>query len=257
MASLHHPDDRPDKLCSRTLGVVALSDDAVEELAAGAELHDEVHEESVLIRAADADDVGVLGEVMHDLDLAPHVLVVLAAQQLALGDGLARVLGAVGLVHALVRGAELSLAQLLPDAVVVAHVRRLVRQHRRRPPGRPRRHRRRQPRVRIGAARLLPARALRVRLHCLRRRWSLPGSRTARGVPCPAWKIRSEARILTDDRSRMETFSNSGNDSWVLFQGNLHGLDRTTPKIGSWRGGLSPLGILGGMVDELGTTKEP
>jgi len=58
--------------------------------------------------------LGVLGEVVHDLDLAVHVLVVLPAQQLALGDGLARVLGAVGLAHALVRGAELPLPTLLP-----------------------------------------------------------------------------------------------------------------------------------------------
>ncbi|KAL5647811.1 hypothetical protein ACJX0J_042166, partial [Zea mays] len=98
------------------------------------------------------------------LDLAPHVLVVLAAQQLALGDGLARVLGVVRLAHTLVRGAELPLPQLLPDAVVVAQVVRLVRQHRRRPPSRLRRHQRRQPRVRIGVARLPPVRTLRVRL---------------------------------------------------------------------------------------------
>jgi hypothetical protein len=195
VAPLHHPDNRLDELRGGALGVVALGDDAVEELAAGAELHDEVDEERVLVRAADADDVGVLGEVVHDLDLAPHVLVVLAAQQLALGDGLARVLAAVRLAHALVRGAELPLPQLLPDAVVVAHVVRLVRQHRRRPPSRPRRHRRRQPRVRIGAARLPPARALRVRLHCLRQRRSLAGSRTVtERTPCLCSAKRSQAR---------------------------------------------------------------
>ena len=114
VASLHDPDNGLDELRRRALAVVSLGDDAVEELAASAELHDDVHEERVLVGAADADDVGVLGEVVHDLDLAVHVLVVLPAQQLALGDGLARVLGAVGLAHALVRGAELPLPTLLP-----------------------------------------------------------------------------------------------------------------------------------------------
>jgi hypothetical protein len=185
VAAFDHANDRPDELRSGALGVVALGDDAVEELTAGTELHDEVHEEGVLVGAADADDVGVLGEVVHDLDLAPHVLVVVPAQKLALGDGLARVLGAVGLAHALVRGAELPLPQLLTDAVVVAHISRLVRQHRRRPTPRPHRHWGWQSHVRIGTAGLLPARALRVRLHCLRPRWSLPGSRTVR-TPLPS-----------------------------------------------------------------------
>jgi len=163
VASLHDPDNGLDELRCRALAVVSLGDDAVEELAAGAELHDDVHEERVLVGAADADDVGVLGEVVHDLDLAVHVLVVLPAQQLALGDGLARVLGAVGLAHALVRGAELSLPELLADAVVVPHVRRLVRQHGRRPPRRRRRrrHRLRQRQLRLRIAGV-PAR---VRLH--------------------------------------------------------------------------------------------
>ena len=181
VASLHDPDNGLDELRRRALAVVSLGDDAVEELAASAELHDDVHEERVLVGAADADDVGVLGEVVHDLDLAVHVLVVLPAQQLALGDGLARVLGAVGLAHALVCGAELPLPELLADAVVVPHVRRLVRQHGRRPPRRRRRRRRRhrlrqrQLRLRIAG---VPAR---VRLH-----WRAPGE-------LPRIKNRTEA----------------------------------------------------------------
>ncbi|BAT12872.1 Os11g0171601, partial [Oryza sativa Japonica Group] len=163
VASLDDGDDGADELRGGALGVVALGDDAVEELAAGAELHDDVDEQRVLVGAADADDVGVLGEVVHDLDLAPHVLVVLPAQQLPLGDGLARELAAARLVHAQVRRPELPLPELLPDAVVVAHVRRLVRQHRHRPTSRRRHRRRRQLRLRIGVA--VAAAPARVRLH--------------------------------------------------------------------------------------------
>jgi hypothetical protein len=183
VTSLHDPDNGLDELRSRALTVVALGDDAVEELAAGAELHDDVHEERVLVGAADADDVGVLGEVVHDLDLAVDVLVVLPAQQLALGDGLACVLSAVRLAHALVRGAELPLPQFLADAVVVPHVRRLVRKHGRRTPRRRsrRRHQLRQFRLRIG----VPAR---VRLHW-RAPGALPGSKTVRRPPQQeSWK---------------------------------------------------------------------
>ncbi|BAT16064.1 Os12g0169950 [Oryza sativa Japonica Group] len=165
VAPFDDPDDGPDEQRGGALGVVALGDDAVEELAAGAELHDDVDEQRVLVGAPDADDVWVLGEVVHDLDLAPHVLVVLPAQQLPLGDGLARVLAAVGLPHAQVRGPELPLPQLLPDAVVVPHVRRLVGEHRRRPPHRRRGHRRREPRARPRRLLPPPPMRLRVRLH--------------------------------------------------------------------------------------------
>jgi hypothetical protein len=52
--------------------------------------------------------------------------------------------------------------------------------------------------VRIGAARLPPARALRVRLHCLRRRRSLLGSRTVtERTPCLSSAKRGEARPPT------------------------------------------------------------
>jgi len=113
VAPLHHPNNRLYELCCLALAVVALGDNAVEEVATGTELHDDVHEVRVLIGAVDADDIGVVGEVVHDLDLAVDVLVVLLAKEIALGDGLARVLGAVGLVHALVGGAELPLPQLI------------------------------------------------------------------------------------------------------------------------------------------------
>lgn len=89
VTGLDDGDDGLGELGGLTLAVVALEDDAVEELAAVAELHDEVDGGGVLEGVADADDVWVLGEVVHDLNLAPDVVVVLGAEELALWDGLA------------------------------------------------------------------------------------------------------------------------------------------------------------------------
>ena len=135
MARFHDPHDGLDQLRRLPLAVVPLLDDPVEELAARAQLHDQVHEERVLVGALDPDHIGVLREVVHDLDLAPHVLVVIAAEELDLGDGLARVLLPVVLVDAEVRGAELPLPELLPNAVMVPQVWGLVREDRRVPGG--------------------------------------------------------------------------------------------------------------------------
>lgn len=120
MARLHNPDNGLDQPRSLSLTVMPLLHDPVEQLPAGAELHHDVHEHVVLVGAFYAHHVGVLGEVVHDLDLPPDVVVVLAAEELALGDGLAGVLGAGGLVGGEVGGAELALAELLAEVVVVA-----------------------------------------------------------------------------------------------------------------------------------------
>lgn len=51
VAVMHHRNDLPARVSGGTLGVVPLGDDPVEELAAGAELHDEVDRVSVLVGA--------------------------------------------------------------------------------------------------------------------------------------------------------------------------------------------------------------
>lgn len=135
MARFHDSHDGLDQLRRLPLAVVPLLDDPVEELPARAELHHQVHKERVLVGSLDPNDVGVLRQVVHDLDLAPYVLVVLAAEKLALGDGLACVLLAIVLVDAEVRRAELALPKLLPDAVMLPQVRGLVREDRRGPGG--------------------------------------------------------------------------------------------------------------------------
>uniref|UniRef100_A0A5K0Z1X1 Uncharacterized protein n=1 Tax=Nymphaea colorata TaxID=210225 RepID=A0A5K0Z1X1_9MAGN len=109
MAGLDDADDGPDEPGGLALAVVSLLDDPVEELPAGAQLHHKVDEQRVLVGAHDGDDVGVVPEVAHYLHLPPDVLVILRADELPLGNGLAGELLASDLVDAEVGGAELSL----------------------------------------------------------------------------------------------------------------------------------------------------
>ena len=60
MAHLDDTNDDPGELGGLPLGVVVLLHNPVEQLTAGAELHDEMHGDGVLVHAADGDDVGVL-----------------------------------------------------------------------------------------------------------------------------------------------------------------------------------------------------
>ncbi|BAS75068.1 Os01g0832450, partial [Oryza sativa Japonica Group] len=101
------------------LRVVAPRDDAVEELPAFAELHDEVHGALVLARLPQRHDAGALGEVAHDGDLPAHVLHVDRRPQLPLGDGLAgeQLLGVP--IHAQVRHPELPPPELPVQRVLV------------------------------------------------------------------------------------------------------------------------------------------
>ena len=119
---------------SRELGRFALAelpalDDAVEQLAAGAELHHNVNVLRVLVGALDGDDVPVAREVVHDLDLAADVLDVLLGDELPLGYGLAGVVHPGGEVGAEVGGAELPLPELAPERVVLAQARGRAPEH--------------------------------------------------------------------------------------------------------------------------------
>jgi hypothetical protein len=104
------------------LGVGPLLRDAVEELPAGAELHDEVHALGVLEGALELGDVGLAAEVLQDGDLPAHVVDVGAARQLAPGHGLARVLEPRRALRAQVRRPELPAPQLPPQLEHRAHV---------------------------------------------------------------------------------------------------------------------------------------
>ncbi|WVZ61966.1 hypothetical protein U9M48_011771 [Paspalum notatum var. saurae] len=129
MARFDDPNDDPGELRGGLLGVMAPLYDPVEELPSGAQLHDEVHGDGVLVCPDDGDDVGVAGQVVHDLDLAAHVLDVLVGAELPLGDGLAGELFPRGLVGALVGGAELALPQPLAQRVEILEPLGVAPQH--------------------------------------------------------------------------------------------------------------------------------
>lgn len=117
VAVVHHGHDLPAEVGGGSLGVVALGYDAVEELAAGAELHDEIDGVAVLVRALELHYVAVSGQVVHDLDLPADVLDVVAVDELARGYGLAGELLLRLLVSHQVGHAELAPTQLAPEHV--------------------------------------------------------------------------------------------------------------------------------------------
>jgi hypothetical protein len=120
--NLHDLDDGANDGGGLALCVVSAGDDAVEELAALADLHDEVDGVSVLERLAQAHDVRVRRHGAHDGHLPAHVLDIDAAPQLALADGLARQQLAGGRVRAPPRYAELAAPQLLAELVSPAQL---------------------------------------------------------------------------------------------------------------------------------------
>nr|GMD12876.1 Os05g0491800 [Ipomoea batatas] len=102
--------------CGGAFGVMPLRDDAVEELSAGAQLQNQMLRVLVLVGSLELHDVLLTRQVVHDLNLPPHVLNILLVHQLPLRDGLARKLFARFLVSAKVGHPELPPPQLLPDA---------------------------------------------------------------------------------------------------------------------------------------------
>jgi hypothetical protein len=120
--NLHDLDDGAHGGGGRALCVVSAGGDAVEELAALADLHDEVDGVSVLERLAQVHDVRVRWHGAHDGYLPAHVLHVNAAAQLALADGLARQQLAGRRVRAPPRYAELAAPQLLAEFVPPAQL---------------------------------------------------------------------------------------------------------------------------------------
>lgn len=115
-----------------SLAVVSLLHDPVKQLPTLTQLHDEVHRRGILVRPFDADNVRVLRQVVHYLNLPPHVLVVLLAQQLPLRNRLARELPTTRTARALEGGPELALPELPPNLVHLTDVLRALRENPRR-----------------------------------------------------------------------------------------------------------------------------
>jgi len=146
VAAVDDGDDLAAERGGGALGVVALGDDAVEELPALAELHDEVDRVPVLVGSPELDDVAVAREVVHDLHLPAHVLDVVSVDELPRGDGLAGE-ALPGLpVRDEVGDPELAPPELAAEGVGRAHVLHGPSQH---APHRPRPRPRRRLRLRL------------------------------------------------------------------------------------------------------------
>lgn len=117
MTVMHDGDHLTAEIRRSSLGIMTLGNDPIEELAAGAELHDEVDRVAVLVGALELDDVAVTGQMMHDLHLAPDVLHVIVVDELPSGDGFAGELLLGLFVSHEVGDAELTAAELAAEGV--------------------------------------------------------------------------------------------------------------------------------------------
>lgn len=129
VADVNDGEDVPAHGSGLPLGVAPLGRDAVEQLAAGAELHDEVHVVVVLVRAPELRDVGLPAEVLQDGDLPAHVVHVGAPHQLPLRHRLARVPVPRRALRAQVRRPELPAPQLPVQLVQRPHAHHRPLQH--------------------------------------------------------------------------------------------------------------------------------
>lgn len=110
MASLNNPNNNPGQLSGPPLTVVSPLDNAVEELAAGAKLHNNMDIERILISTFDGDNVLVTSQMVHYLNLPPNILNILSGDQLPLRDRLAGVLGPRRVLDAQIGCPELPLS---------------------------------------------------------------------------------------------------------------------------------------------------
>src|SRR5579875_164542 len=107
-------------------GVCPPFNNAVKKLPALAKFHDQVDHGGILVGAFDGHDVGMAREMVHDFDLAAHVLKGLFGDKLALWNALACVFEVGGIIRAKVGGAKMALAKLAAQRVEVCEVFALV-----------------------------------------------------------------------------------------------------------------------------------
>lgn len=122
VAIVQHCHNLPANHRRRSLAIVPLGYDPIEQLPAGAVLHDQVHRVPVLIHALELHHVGVPGQVVDHLHLAPEAVGVVGGEKAADCHGLAGAELAGAAVGAEVGDAELAAADLVADGVCLAEV---------------------------------------------------------------------------------------------------------------------------------------
>jgi len=118
VAPFHHPNNCLHQLGSLSFGVMPLLNDPVKKLTPSTQLHDNVHRKLVLVASLHPCDVGVIRQMVQDLNLPPHIIVIFFAQ-LLLWDGFAGVSLPCLLVGADVGGAQAPFSQHLIHHTVV------------------------------------------------------------------------------------------------------------------------------------------
>ena len=126
MTPLNHPNNGLDQLCSLSLTVMPPLHNPIKKLTSLTQLHDQMHKHGVLIGSPDPHHIWVLRQVVHYLNLPPHIIIVLLAEELPLWDGFAGIVVARGLVCAQKCCPKLPLTQLLTYGVQGSQVLGLV-----------------------------------------------------------------------------------------------------------------------------------
>lgn len=122
VAELNNLNNRLRDSSGSTFSIVPSSNDAIEELAALAELHNKMNSMLILTSLPKRHDARAPRKMAHDGDLPPHILNVNGSAKLPLGNGLAGKQLPGILVHTKVGDAKLTAAELAVNEVLLLDV---------------------------------------------------------------------------------------------------------------------------------------
>lgn len=118
MANLHNAHNAPANRSGGLLAVMPLGNNPIKELSTCTQLHDKMHGLLILVGALELDDIRLPTEMLHDLNLSLHILLVALGNELLLGYGLAGQFLTGDDIGAEMGDPELAPAQLFPEDVV-------------------------------------------------------------------------------------------------------------------------------------------
>ncbi|PKU61661.1 hypothetical protein MA16_Dca028645 [Dendrobium catenatum] len=117
MARLYNPNNYPSKLRCRLLREMSPLNNPIKQLPSNTEVHHNMHSYRVLISINNRNHIGMPGQMMHYLNLPPHIIDILLRDKLPLGDRLASELLPRSFLNAEVGRSKLPLPQLPPEAI--------------------------------------------------------------------------------------------------------------------------------------------